>query len=83
MEPNVEVGFLGKRMFAGSGESVVILAVFVVCVTRAGHAVRMAFFSLSLARSLSFFLFERHLNNHLNKSVFPYQLIRLGKEDHM
>lgn len=68
-------------MFAGSRESVVILAVFVVCVTRAGHAVRMASFSLSLARSLSFCLRDTYITTLINQR--SYQLIRLGKEDHM
>lgn len=58
---------MGKRMFAGSRESVVILAVFVVCVTRAGHAVRMASFSLSLARSLSFCLRDTYITTLINQ----------------
>lgn len=53
-------------MFAGSRESVVIPGVFVVCVTRAGHAVRMASFSLSLARSLSFCLRDTYITTLIN-----------------
>ena len=70
-KPNVEAAFFWRK----PRESVASLAVLGVCVIGTGCAVRMASFCLSL--------FERYLYNHLYGSLFPYQLICLGKGDHM